>query len=252
MKAAFLASRVPVARRSLARLVSMYGQHAPEDADIIVAVGGDGFMLQAMHAHMGLGKPFFGMNRGSLGFLMNDCTSEGLLERLSRAQEVILHPLRMVALDKDGKETVAYAINEVALGRQTMQTAKISISVDGVLRIAEMAGDGVLVATPAGSTAYNFSAHGPIIPLEAGLLALTPICAFRPRHWRGALLPRTSKVVFETLKHVHRPVSASADFLEVRDVVRLEVAEDALISIRLWFDPETHLTERVLKEQFES
>ena len=252
MKIAFLASEAPASRASLSRLCDMYGQASPEDADVIGAVGGDGFMLQTLHALLELGKPVFGMNRGSLGFLMNDCEPEGLPERIARAQKVVFHPLHMVAVDAAGVETDAYAINEVSLSRQTNQTAKIRITVDGIVRLEEMAGDGIIVATPAGSTAYNLSAHGPIIPLGADLLALTPICAFRPRRWRGALLPHDAKVRLEVINPEHRPVSAAADFHEVRDVVRVDVAEDRSIALTLLFDPETHLAERVFKEQFET
>jgi NAD+ kinase len=194
--------------------------------------------------------PVFGMNRGSVGFLLNEYGEDGLLERLAKAAPVTLHPLRMDATTVAGQRASAIAINEVALFRQQRQTAKIRITVDGVVRLDELACDGVLLATPAGSTAYNLSAHGQIIPLGAGLLALTPISSFRPRRWRGALLPRTAKVGFEVLEPDKRPVSATADNMEVRDVVQVEVYEARDLAFTLLFDPDQNLEERVLKEQF--
>jgi NAD+ kinase len=222
----------------------------PEAADILVALGGDGFLLQTLHRHRALGRPVFGMNRGSVGFLLNEFREAGLMERLAKSSPVLLHPLRMEATTIGGERVVATAINEVALFRQQRQTAKIRISVDGVVRLPELSCDGVMVATPAGSTAYNLSAHGPIIPLGAGLLALTPISAFRPRRWRGALLPHGAKVGFEVLEADKRPVGAAADNSEVRDVARVEVREERDIGFTLLFDPDQNLEERVLKEQF--
>jgi NAD+ kinase len=247
---AVCAADTDVAREARARLVARYDVVDPEAADILVALGGDGFLLQTLHRHRGLGRPVFGMNRGSVGFLLNEFREAGLMERLAKSSPVLLHPLRMEATTIGGERVVATAINEVALFRQQRQTAKIRISVDGVVRLPELSCDGVMVATPAGSTAYNLSAHGPIIPLGAGLLALTPISAFRPRRWRGALLPHGAKVGFEVLEADKRPVGAAADNSEVRDVARVEVREERDIGFTLLFDPDQNLEERVLKEQF--
>jgi NAD+ kinase len=249
-KIAFVAAEGEVAQHALERLTRRYDGVAPERADLVVVLGGDGFMLQTMHNLLGSGVPIFGMNCGSVGFLLNEYREEGLIERLRSAVRVTLHPLRMEATTVDGKLSTALAINEVSLLRQTRQSAKISIKVDGIERLPELICDGVLVATPAGSTAYNLSAHGPIIPLGAGLLALTPISAFRPRRWRGALLPHSAKVRFEALEADKRPVSATADHTEVRDVIAVDVREDRSVSLTLLFDPEHNLEERVLKEQF--
>jgi NAD+ kinase len=249
-KIAFLAAEGDVAQTALERLTQRYKAAAPEQAEIVVVLGGDGFMLQTLHRFMGRGVPIFGMNRGSVGFLLNEYREEGLAERLKAATRVTLHPLRMVAETVDGKRAEAIAINEVSLLRQTRQTAKIAIKVDGIDRLPELTCDGVLVATPAGSTAYNLSAHGPIIPLGAGLLALTPISAFRPRRWRGALLPHRARVRFDVLEADKRPVSATADFTEIRNVVAVDVREDRSESLTLLFDPEHNLEERILKEQF--
>jgi len=247
---AVCAADTDVAREARARLVARYDVVDPEAADILVALGGDGFLLQTLHRHRALGRPVFGMNRGSVGFLLNEFREAGLMERLAKSSPVLLHPLRMEATTIGGERVVATAINEVALFRQQRQTAKIRISVDGVVRLPELSCDGVMVATPAGSTAYNLSAHGPIIPLGAGLLALTPISAFRPRRWRGALLPHGAKVGFEVLEADKRPVGAAADNSEVRAVARVEVREERDIGFTLLFDPDQNLEERVLKEQF--
>jgi NAD+ kinase len=247
---AFLAAEGDVAQAALERLTQRYKAAPPAQADVVVVLGGDGFMLQTLHAFMGKGVPIFGMNRGSVGFLLNEYREDGLAERLKSAVRVTLHPLRMVAQTVDGQRAEAIAINEVSLLRQTRQTAKLAIKVDGVERLPELTCDGVLVATPAGSTAYNLSAHGPIIPLGAGLLALTPISAFRPRRWRGALLPHRAKVRFDVLEADKRPVSATADFTEIRNVASVDVREDRSESLTLMFDPEHNLEERVLKEQF--
>jgi NAD+ kinase len=247
---AVCAADTDVAREARDRLVARYDVVEPEVADILVALGGDGFLLQTLHRHRVLGRPVFGMNRGSVGFLLNEFREAGLMERLAKSSPVLLHPLRMEATTIGGERVVATAINEVALFRQQRQTAKIRISVDGVVRLPELSCDGVMVATPAGSTAYNLSAHGPIIPLGAGLLALTPISAFRPRRWRGALLPHGAKVGFEVLEADKRPVGAAADNSEVRDVARVEVREERDIGFTLLFDPDQNLEERVLKEQF--
>lgn len=247
---AFLAAEGDVAQTALTRLTERYNSASPGEADVVVVLGGDGFMLQTLHALMGRNVPIFGMNRGSVGFLLNEYREDGLVERLKAAVRVTLHPLRMTAATTDGRTAEAIAINEVSLLRQTRQTAKLAIKVDGVERLPELTCDGVLVSTPAGSTAYNLSAHGPIIPLGAGLLALTPISAFRPRRWRGALLPHRAKVRFEVLEADKRPVSATADHTEVRDVAAVDVREDRTVSLTLLFDPEHNLEERVLKEQF--
>lgn len=249
-KIAICAADTDTAREAEARLRARHAAVDPDDADVIVALGGDGFLLQTLHRFMGLGRPVFGMNRGSVGFLLNEYAETDLAARVARAQPVELHPLRMQARTIGGETHTAIAINEVALFRQQRQTAKIRISVDGIVRLDELSCDGVLVATPAGSTAYNLSAHGQIIPLRAGLLALTPISSFRPRRWRGALLFREARVGFEILEPEKRPVSATADNTEVRDVVHVEVAEAPDVRFTLLFDPDQDLEERVLKEQF--
>ena len=251
-KIAFVAAEGDVAQSALAQLKERYKASTPADADLVVVLGGDGFMLQTLHGLMGRNVPIFGMNRGSVGFLLNEYREDGLVERLQNAVRVTLHPLRMTATTVDGRKSQAIAINEVSLLRQTRQTAKLAIKVDGIERLPELTCDGVLVATPAGSTAYNLSAHGPIIPLGAGLLALTPISAFRPRRWRGALLPHRAQVRFEVLEADKRPVSATADHTELRDVVAVDVCEDrsSASALTLLFDPEHNLEERVLKEQF--
>ncbi len=232
------------------RLVARYGEVPPVDADVVVALGGDGFMLHMLHDVMDRGTPIFGMNRGSIGFLMNDYREDALVERLAAAQAIHLHPLRMRVECTSGEMHEALAINEVSLLRSTRQAAKLRISVDDVVRLEEMICDGALVATPAGSTAYNLSAAGPIVPLGGEVLALTPISAFRPRRWRGALLPARARITFDVLDAEDRAVSATADFNEVRDVRRVSVAEDRSVAPTILFDPEHNLEERVLKEQF--
>ncbi|ACG77594.1 predicted sugar kinase [Phenylobacterium zucineum HLK1] len=246
----FAASDRPEAQEARARLAQRYGDAGEEKAQVIVALGGDGFMLETVHRHMGSGKPIYGMNRGSVGFLMNEYSEDALLERINAAEQAVIHPLRMTAVDVHGETHRALAFNEVSLLRQTRQTAKLRISVDGKVRLGELQCDGVLVATPAGSTAYNLSAHGPIIPLDAKILALTPISAFRPRRWRGALLAHTAEVTFEVLEADKRPVSAVADNFEVRHVVEVRVGEDRDVSITMLFDAGRSLEERVLAEQF--
>ena len=247
---AFTASDTEEAQAALKRLAARYPDAAPEEADIVVALGGDGFVLETLHACLERGTPIYGMNRGTVGFLMNQYDEENLPARLARAEEVVLHPLAMSATTLDGKTVNALAINEVSLLREGRQAAKLKISIDGVARMEELVCDGVLLATPAGSTAYNVSAHGPIVPIGAQLLALTPISAFRPRRWRGALLPNTSEVLIEVLEAEKRPVSATADFTEVRDVARVQVHEEGAVDLRLLFDPEHDLEERIIKEQF--
>lgn len=249
-KFAFVASEAPKAQEALERLASRYAHCEPEDADVIVGLGGDGLMLQALHRYGHLGKPVYGMNQGTVGFLMNDYDEEALEERLDAACLTALHPLRMVAVTASGSRQEALAINEVSLLRQTSYAAKIRVSVDGKVRLDEVICDGVLVATPAGSTAYNLSAHGPILPIDSGVLALTPISSFRPRRWRGALLPRKAQVSLEILGGPTRPVSATADAHEVRDVREVHIHEDRDTDLLILFDPEHGLEERILKEQF--
>ena len=251
-RVAFVASERPEAQEARNRLAARYGEVVPDDAQVIVALGGDGFMLERLHIQVEERKPIYGMNWGSLGFLMNEYSEEGLLERINAAERAVVHPLRMVAADESGGLHRALAFNEVSLLRQTRQTAKLRISIDGKVRLAELSCDGALVSTPAGSTAYNLSAHGPIIPLDAQVLALTPISAFRPRRWRGALLGHTAKVKFEILEADKRPVSAVADNFEVRDVLEVHVSEDRDLALTMLFDAGRSLEERVLAEQFSS
>lgn len=249
---AFVASVTRPAQAARERLVSQYGDCAVEDADVIVALGGDGFLLETLHGLLDSGRavPVYGMNCGSVGFLMNPFAEEELPERLGRAQAATLHPLRMHAVTRGGSVEEALAFNEVSLLRQIRQAAKVRITVDGRVRLEELACDGVLVSTPAGSTAYNLSAHGPILPLSANLLPLTPISPFRPRRWRGALLPSSAEVVFEVLEPDKRPVAAVADFTEVRDVALVAVSEDRGVATTLLFDPDQELSERIIAEQF--
>jgi NAD+ kinase len=247
---AFVASGHPEAKQALKRLEASYEHVPPDEADIVVALGGDGFMLETLHRYLNREKPIFGMNRGSVGFLMNTFNESGLMERLARAEPIQLNPLRMTAIDCEGVTHEALAINEVSLLRETRFAAKLRIEIDGIERMPEMICDGVLVATPAGSTAYNVSVSGPILPLGAHLLALTPISVFRPRQWRGAILPREVTVTIQILNPKLRPASAVADFTEVRNVQRVEVQEDRETTLTLLFDPEHDLEERVIKEQF--
>ncbi|HUC61576.1 MAG TPA: NAD kinase [Alphaproteobacteria bacterium] len=251
LKLAFLAADTEKAQEALVSLERLYGRVELKRADVIVPLGGDGFMLETLHRYMSLKKPIFGMQRGSIGFLMNEYRDDGLPDRVAKARGSKLRPLRMVARTIEGAEIEALAINEVSLLRETRQASKIRITIDDTTRLDELICDGVLVATPAGSTAYNLSAHGPIVPVGAPLLALTPICAFRPRRWRGALLPLTAKVRFDILEAEKRPVSAVADYTEVRDVASVEVIEDKKEVLTLLFDPEHNLEDRILKEQFE-
>ena len=246
----FLSSAAPEARAARERLIARYGDCAPDDADVIVALGGDGLMLRMLHRFMGRPKPIYGMNRGSVGFLMNEFSEDNLLDRVKRARASVIHPLIMRAEDIKGAVTDARAINEVSLLRQTYQTAKLRISVDNAVRLDELIADGVLIATPAGSTAYNLSANGPILPLAAPLMALTPITAFRPRRWRGALLPDRASVSIEILEADKRPVAAVADHAETRRVRRVEVAMDHATDLVLLHDPGHSLDERILREQF--
>ncbi|MCG8355906.1 MAG: NAD kinase [Kiloniellales bacterium] len=250
LKIAFVAADTPEAQEARETLVARYDGTGPEAADVIVALGGDGLMLETLHAHLERGVPIYGMNRGTVGFLMNQYREEDLPARLRKAEAVTLHPLRMEARCSDGERTQALAINEVSLLRQSRQAATIRIHVDGVVQLDELVCDGVLLATPAGSTAYNLSAHGPIVPIGAPLLALTPISAFRPRRWRGALLHNTAVVGFEILDSGKRPASATADYTEVRDVEWVEVREEPAISLHLLFDAEHNLEQRIIREQF--
>jgi len=251
-KIAFVGSGSPKAVEGLKALTEKYPHVPVEEAELIVALGGDGFILHCLHQSMGKKVPIFGMNRGSVGFLMNKFSEDRLYERLSNTEIVEFVPLRLKATSISGEESEALAINEVSLLRETRQASKIRILVDGVERMPEMICDGVIVATPAGSTAYNLSAHGPIVPLGSGVLALTPISAFRPRRWRGALLPHNATVRFEILESAKRPVSAVADGTEIRDVASVEVNEAPELAVTILFDKEHGLEERILKEQFAS
>jgi NAD+ kinase len=247
---AFVAAASAPARAAMRELQRAYGAVAPAKADAIVALGGDGFMLETLHRHLRKRVPIYGMHRGSIGFLMNNYSVDGLPERLARAMPVTLNPLRMTTETVSGRRRQVLAFNEVSLLRETRQTAKIRISLNGVVQLEELICDGVLVSTPAGSSAYNLSAHGPIIPLGTGLLALTPISAFRPRRWRGALLPSSAEVLFEVLEADKRPVAAVADATEVRDVVSVSVNEDRDLAATILFDPDQGLSERIIAEQF--
>ncbi|HYC74601.1 NAD kinase [Brevundimonas sp.] len=252
LRLCFTASDRPQAQLARETLTRLYGDHPPEACDVVVALGGDGLMLETLHKHLDQDKPIYGMNRGSVGFLMNDYNEEGLQERLATAGRAVIHPLQMDAWAEGDELQSGLAINEVSLLRQTRQSAKLRITVDDRVRLEELSCDGCLVATAAGSTAYNLSAHGPIIPLDARVLALTPISAFRPRRWRGALLPHTAKVCFEVLEPDKRPVSATADSFEVRRVSRVEVRERRDIALTMLFDAGRSFEERVLAEQFAS
>jgi len=247
---AFLASQTKDAQAQLNVLVRLYGQHTPEQADILCPLGGDGFMLQTLHLYAALGTPVYGMKAGTVGFLMNHYHTENLLERLSRAEPAVLRPLDMHARTESGLRVNALAYNEVSLLRQTRQAARLSIALNGQVRLDEMVGDGVLVATPAGSTAYNYSAHGPILPFDSQVIALTPIAPFRPRRWRGALLKADTEIHFQVLDPYKRPLSVTADSHEVRDVVAVTIRESPEHTVTLLFDPEHHLEERILSEQF--
>ena len=247
---AFIASDVPEAREAQARLSETYNAVPAKNADVIVALGGDGFMLQTLHAFMNSGKPIYGMNCGSVGFLMNEFNEDALALRLADAVETEVHPLAMEARDAEGRTHKAYAINEVSLLRQSYQAAKLRLLIDGKPRLEELICDGVIVATPAGSTAYNLSAHGPILPIYAPLLAMTPISAFRPRTWRGALLPDGAKIRIEVLESVKRPVNVVADNVEFKSAVEVTVATDKKAKSLILFDQDHSWDERILVEQF--
>ena len=245
----FVASETAEAQAALVRLTERYGDADAAASDVIVALGGDGFMLQTLHTFLHSGLPIYGMNLGSVGFLMNEFREEDLPARVAAAEPARVHPLRMTASSPAGT-TTALAFNEVSLFRQTRQTAKLRIVLDERVRLQELISDGILVSTPAGSTAYNLSAHGPILPINAALLAMTPLSPFRPRRWRGALLPHDAKVRFEILEPEKRPVSAVADNIEVRNVSRVDIAEDRNIAVAMLFDAGHSLDERILTEQF--
>lgn len=248
----FIADKTPKAQSTLTAFQHLHPSVAPQEADVIVVFGGDGFMLETLHKYRPLQIPLYGINCGSVGFLMNQIPHPSeLQERLEKAHLITLHPLRMDVETREGKET-SLAINEVSLLRQSRQAAKISITIDQITRLPELVCDGILLATPAGSTAYNLSAHGPILPLGSDLLALTPISAFRPRRWRGALLPSTAHVTLQILDPEKRPVSAVADDTEIRDVTSVTIFQDPQITLSLLFDPEHNLEERILREQFAS
>jgi NAD+ kinase len=247
---AFAAADQEIAQTAKKNLEARYDHVPAEEADVVVALGGDGFMLQCLHEYLEQQTPIFGINRGSVGFLMNAYEEDGLLERLEKAEISTIPALSMTVQDVDGTRHQAIAINDVSVFRQTRFAAKVRVLVDDVVRLEELICDGILLSTPAGSTAYNLSAHGPILPLGAGVLALTPISAFRPRQWRGAVLPHQAKVVIEVLNYDMRPVSAVADFYEFRNVVRVEIGADSSLAPKLLFDPEHNLEERILKEQF--
>ena len=253
---AFLANQTDDAQAALAALSRVHGQCAPEEADVLCPLGGDGFMLQTLHRHGGLGKPVYGMKLGGVGFLMNhdraDDAGSDLLDRIAAAQPAVLRPLEMLAQTESGASVGSLAYNEVSLLRQTRQAAHLRIELNDQRRLEELICDGVLVATPAGSTAYNFSAHGPILPLGSNVVALTPIAAFRPRRWRGAVLKAETEIRFHVLDPYKRPVSATADSHEVRDVVDVVIRESRDRTVTLLFDPEHNLEERMLAEQFSS
>ena len=249
-KIAFVASPVPLAQAALKTLAAAHGDVPQDKADVIVALGGDGFMLQTLHATQGIDAPVYGMNRGTVGFLMNEFHADDLPHRLQEAAEEVINPLVMTALTVDGQMHDALAINEVSLLRAGPQAAKLRITVDGKERMKELVCDGALVATPAGSTAYNYSAHGPILPIGSDVLALTAMSAFRPRRWRGALLPKKAVVRFDVIDPGKRPVMADADGKSVRDVVSVEIRSEPQVAHRILFDPGHGLEERLIREQF--
>jgi NAD+ kinase len=252
MRFSVLTSPTAHAQSAEQALVALYGPYlcAPQQADVLVALGGDGFLLECLHQYLPLNKPIFGLNLGTVGFLMNPYRPEGLLQRLSAARHVSLSPLRLMAVGLDGSRKQALAFNEVTLTRSTRQAARLKIWVDGIERLPELSADGVLLATPAGSTAYNSSVFGPIVPLGSNVLALTPISAFRPRRWRGALLPHSAVVKVEVLDPEHRRCAATADFTEMKDIAWIEASQDTTTTAQMLFDPEEALEERIIKEQF--
>ncbi|WP_305804894.1 NAD kinase [Stenotrophomonas sp. YIM B06876] len=247
---AFLASNTAPAQAALALMVARYGDYAPDQADVLCPLGGDGFMLQTLHRHGSMGKPVFGMKLGTVGFLMNQHHDDDLVERLALAEPAHLHPLEMIAQTESGTTTGSLAYNDVSMLRQTRQAAHIGIDLNGQERVAELICDGVLVSTPAGSTAYNYSAHGPVLPLGSHTIALTPLAPYRPRRWRGAILKSDTEVRFRVLDPYKRPVSVTADSHETRDVVEVRIRESRQRRVTLLFDPEHNLEERILSEQF--
>ena len=250
LKIAFVASDVDIAQSALTRLTAQYGSVTPKESDVIVALGGDGFMLHILHETQHLSVPVYGMNRGTVGFLMNEYDDDGLIARLQIAEEEAINPLAMRVECGDGSIKEGLAINEVSVLRAGQQAAKLRILVDGKLRLQELVCDGAMISTPAGSTAYNYSAHGPILPIGSDVLALTAVAPFRPRRWRGALLPKSSTVRFEVIEPEKRPVMAAADSKPVRDVVAVEISSDPLVTHRILFDPGHGLEERLIREQF--
>ncbi|MEM9279646.1 MAG: NAD kinase [Pseudomonadota bacterium] len=250
-KIAFVASHADDAIAAREKLEAIYGSSEPQEADIIVALGGDGFMLQTQHEFMNSGKPVYGMNKGTVGFLMNEYRTDNLRQRISSALRSKIRPLRMSVLDIEGNKHQAMAINEVSLFRQSYQAANLSVRTDGKLRLESLICDGLMVATPAGSTAYNLSAHGPILPLQAPLLAMTPVSPFRPRRWRGALIPNTIEVVIAINEPEKRPVNAVADHTEIKSVVEVCVELDTDNTGLILFDPEHSWDDRILAEQFQ-
>jgi NAD+ kinase len=247
---ACVASNSAPARAAQAELAARYDLVHPGDCDVIVALGGDGLLLHTVHQHLQLGRPMFGMNRGTVGFLMNQYRPDGLVERVAAATPITVHPLRMAATHADGSLSHALAFNEVAVTRYSVHSANIRLSIDGVERMAKFVGDGLIVATAAGSTAYNLSAHGPIIPLGSNLLAVTPVSPFRPRRWRGALVPHTAEIVRENLDADKRPLAATADFRELSNVVAVTIREDTSTTVQLLFDADHSLEERIIAEHF--
>ena len=247
---AFVASQTEIAQSALTELSAIYGNQPLEDADVVVALGGDGFMLQTLHNTMNSGQRVYGMNRGSVGFLMNEYRVDDLHARVETAVENKFHPLRMSVLDASGATSTALAINEVSLFRQSYQAAKLQVEIDGKVRLAELICDGLLAATPVGSTAYNLSAHGAILPLEAPLIALTPVSAYRPRRWRGALLPDKVEIDIHVLEPEKRPVNAVADNTEVKSVIRVRIAQSDDVTARILSDPDRPWSDRILAEQF--
>lgn len=251
MKLAFLASKSVKAQRALKSLVKRYGNHDLQQADVVVPLGGDGFMLHSLHQLMDKSTPVFGLSRGTVGFLMNAYREDDLVERISEAKDTVLHPLEMKAYQVNGQIKESLAINEVSLLRQTKQSAHIKVKINDDTKIERLVGDGIMVATPAGSTAYNLSAHGPVIPMGSEILAVTPISPFRPRRWRGAIIPSHAVVSFEILSHRKRPVSATSDNYEVRNVCRVDIRARKDIGIHVLYDPQHNLEDRILNEQFE-
>ncbi|MCF6300447.1 MAG: NAD kinase [Proteobacteria bacterium] len=251
MKLAFVSSNSPKAQTSMQKLIKLYGTHAPEVADVIVVLGGDGFMLHSLHQFMSSQVPVFGLRRGTVGFLMNRYSQDDLIERISNAKKTLLHPLAMKVTRVNGESYQSLAINEVSLLRQTKQSAHIEVLINQQVKIQRLVGDGIMLATPAGSTAYNLSVHGPVIPMGSDILALTPISPFRPRRWRGAIIPSQSIVRFNILDHQKRPVSATADNDEVRNIKSVEIYLDKAVKIHTLYDAEHNLEDRIINEQFE-